>query len=44
LSSGHPGGVNAVFADGSVRWLGNATLLGMLARLATRDDGQASAE
>jgi prepilin-type N-terminal cleavage/methylation domain-containing protein/prepilin-type processing-associated H-X9-DG protein len=40
LNSAHPGGVNAAFVDGSVRFLNEATPLDVLARLATRDDGQ----
>ena len=40
LTSAHPGGVLAAFADGSVRFLSNAIPLDDLARLATRDDGQ----
>ena len=39
LISNHTGGVNAVMADGSVRFLKDATDLVTLARLATRDDG-----
>jgi prepilin-type processing-associated H-X9-DG protein len=39
LSSNHSGGVNALFADGSVHFLSNSTDLLTLARLATRDDG-----
>ncbi|MGL6096736.1 MAG: DUF1559 domain-containing protein [Fimbriiglobus sp.] len=38
--SAHPGGVNAVFADGSVKFLGDSLELGTLARLAVRDDGE----
>jgi prepilin-type N-terminal cleavage/methylation domain-containing protein/prepilin-type processing-associated H-X9-DG protein len=41
LNSAHPGGVNAAFVDGSVRFLSEFMPLDMLARLATRDDGQA---
>ena len=40
LISTHTGGVNALFADGSVHFLGNAIdLNGVLKPLATRDDG-----
>jgi prepilin-type processing-associated H-X9-DG protein len=39
LVSNHSGGVNALFGDGSVRFLSDNTSLLMLARLATRDDG-----
>jgi prepilin-type N-terminal cleavage/methylation domain-containing protein/prepilin-type processing-associated H-X9-DG protein len=39
LVSAHSGGVNALFADGSVHFLTDSTDLLMLARLATRDDG-----
>jgi prepilin-type processing-associated H-X9-DG protein len=39
LVSAHPGGVNALLGDGSVRFLQDSTDLLMLARLATRDDG-----
>jgi hypothetical protein len=31
--------VNVVFADGSVRFLNDATPLSVLAQMATRDDG-----
>lgn len=40
LNSAHNGGVNAVLADGSVRFLVDALPLDTLGRLATRDDGQ----
>jgi prepilin-type processing-associated H-X9-DG protein len=40
LVSNHSGGVNALFGDGSVRFLSDSTDLLTLARLATRDDGQ----
>ena len=39
LTSAHAGGVNAAFADGSVRFLSELIELGTLARLAIRDDG-----
>ena len=39
LVSNHMGGVNALFGDGSVRFLADATDLLTLAQLATRDDG-----
>jgi len=41
LNSTHPGGINAVFGDASVRFLSNETALDILARVAVRDDGQA---
>ena len=40
LNSAHTGGVNALFGDGSVRFLTDSLPLADLARLATRDDGQ----
>jgi prepilin-type N-terminal cleavage/methylation domain-containing protein len=40
LLSAHSGGVNALVGDGSVRFLSDNTDLVMLARFATRDDGQ----
>jgi prepilin-type processing-associated H-X9-DG protein len=40
LNSAHPGGVNAVFADGSVRFLKDNLPVPTLAMLATRDDRQ----
>jgi prepilin-type N-terminal cleavage/methylation domain-containing protein/prepilin-type processing-associated H-X9-DG protein len=40
LNSAHTGGVNALFGDGSVRFLTDSLALAELARLATRDDGQ----
>jgi prepilin-type N-terminal cleavage/methylation domain-containing protein/prepilin-type processing-associated H-X9-DG protein len=39
LVSAHPGGVNAAFADGSVRFLQQSLNLATLGALATRDDG-----
>jgi prepilin-type processing-associated H-X9-DG protein len=39
LNSTHTGGVNAVFGDGSVKFIANSTPLAVLAELATRDDG-----
>jgi prepilin-type N-terminal cleavage/methylation domain-containing protein/prepilin-type processing-associated H-X9-DG protein len=39
LNSAHSGGVNAVFVDGSVRFLRDSITLQILAQLATRDDG-----
>ncbi len=38
LLSNHAGGVNAVFADGSVRFLSETMALAILANVATRDD------
>jgi len=40
LVSPHSGGVNTLAGDGSVRFLSDSTDLLMLARYATRDDGQ----
>ncbi len=40
LNSAHPGGVTALMGDGSVRFLNDDTSLDLLARFATRDDGQ----
>ncbi|MBA4065635.1 MAG: prepilin-type cleavage/methylation domain-containing protein [Isosphaera sp.] len=40
LTSLHPGGVNALFGDGAVRFLPDATAPAALGRLAVRDDGQ----
>ena len=39
LNSTHPGGVNVLFGDGSVRFLNDSVPLNVLAKLATRDDG-----
>jgi len=40
LVSGHTGGGNAVFGDGSIRFLSDTTTIDNLARYVTRDDGQ----
>ena len=40
LTSAHPGGVLVLLCDGSVRFLSETTPLAVVARLATRDDGQ----
>jgi len=40
LNSTHSGGVNALFGDGSVRFLRDSTNLGVLALSAVRDDGR----
>jgi prepilin-type N-terminal cleavage/methylation domain-containing protein/prepilin-type processing-associated H-X9-DG protein len=40
LNSAHPGGVHTLMCDGSVRFVGDSLALDVLARLATRDDGQ----
>ena len=40
LNSAHGGGVSAAMVDGSVTFLGDSTDLAVLAKLATRDDGQ----
>src|SRR5690606_8850931 len=39
LRSEHTGGVNALFGDGSVRFLRDSTDAATLARLASRNDG-----
>jgi prepilin-type N-terminal cleavage/methylation domain-containing protein/prepilin-type processing-associated H-X9-DG protein len=39
LNSAHSGGVNAVFGDGSIRFLRDSLTLQTLAQLSTRDDG-----
>lgn len=36
----HPGGVNALFADGSVRWYANSTGVNVWRALGTRDGGE----
>ncbi|MDB5342769.1 MAG: hypothetical protein JWP89_1146 [Schlesneria sp.] len=44
LNSAHTGGVHVLLADGSVRFLSDSLGLDVLARLATRDDGQVLGE
>jgi len=39
LNSAHPGGVNLLLGDASVRFVSDTTPLNILAQLATRDDG-----
>ncbi len=43
VSSDHPGGANALFADGSARFLADATPPQILTALATRDGGEVAA-
>jgi len=40
LNSAHPGGVHIVLCDASVRFVADSMALDLLAKLATRDDGQ----
>lgn len=40
----HPGGVNAAFADGSVRWVGSSIDTGVWRALGTRDGGELISE
>ena len=44
FTSAHPGGVNAAFCDGSVRFLTRGTPLRVLQSLATRDGGEVVSE
>jgi hypothetical protein len=39
LNSTHPGGVNAVMTDGTVRFVNNSTPLNVLGQISVRDDG-----
>ncbi|MGO8747000.1 MAG: DUF1559 domain-containing protein [Thermoguttaceae bacterium] len=39
LNSAHPGGVNVLLCDGSVRFVSQTVTLQLVAQLATRDDG-----
>jgi prepilin-type N-terminal cleavage/methylation domain-containing protein/prepilin-type processing-associated H-X9-DG protein len=39
LNSAHPGGVNSLLADGSVRFLSSTTTMAIVAELAVRNDG-----
>jgi prepilin-type processing-associated H-X9-DG protein len=39
LNSAHSGGVNALYGDGSVKFLRDSLPLNTLAQLAIRDDG-----
>ena len=41
LNSAHPGGVNMLLVDGSVRFTAETTAIDVVARVCTRDDGQA---
>ena len=40
LQSPHPGGILCAFVDGSVQFIAGTTDLGILLRIAIRDDGQ----
>jgi len=40
LNSAHPGGVNVLLGDGSVRFTSDSTSMLILAEISTRDDGQ----
>jgi len=42
LNSTHAGGVNVLMGDGSVRFLSDSTPIGILALIATRDDGKSA--
>lgn len=44
LNSAHPGGIDILLCDGSVRFLSEAIKLSTLARLANRSDGRPIAE
>ena len=44
LNSNHPGGINALFTDGTVRFISNSTDFLNFQRLCVRDDGMVSTE
>jgi prepilin-type processing-associated H-X9-DG protein len=44
LNSNHPGGINALFTDGTVRFISNSTDFANFQRLCVRDDGMVTTE